>query len=239
MSWKYDCLFESELEPEGEDLSRWWRPQPSIIPVGRMGYRRRVTLAGDRMECEIYPVFGREDEKRARAARKNITPTKQKRLNDERARRHLVLLADANFTDKDIHLTLTYRSETTLEQCRKVLSLILNAQRMRRANVSAQAAVDGLVQQILTYKDNTVAKINSLVQPVVYPGPEPGKIAGMGENGGSPTPAPKPQKLKTIYRQVEFPTRLLQSESDVDAYVAEVKKKLMKELSVYDGVRVN
>ena len=135
MSWKYDCLFESELEPEAEDLSRWWRPQPSIIPVGRMGYRRRVTLAGDRMECEIYPVFGREDEKRARAAKKNITPMKQKRLNDERARRHLVLLADANFTDKDIHLTLTYRSETTLEQCRKdIRNFLLRVKRYRERN---------------------------------------------------------------------------------------------------------
>ena len=52
-------------------------------------------------------------------------------------------------------------------------------------------------------------------------------------------PAPKPKKLKTIYRQVDFPTRLLQSESDVDAYVAEVKKSLMQKLSDCDGVRVN
>ena len=123
------------MEPEAEDLSRYWRAVPSEIPVGRMGYRRRITLAGDRMECEIYPVFGRDDEQRARAAKKNITPATQKRLNDERARRHLIQLADANFTEKDIHLTLTYRQETSLEQCKKdVRNFLLRVKRYRERN---------------------------------------------------------------------------------------------------------
>ena len=132
MGWRYEGLFETELQPEAEDLSRWWRPQPSTIPVGRMGYRRSVLIAGDRMECEIYPVFGREDAQRARAAKKNQTPEKQKRLNRERAARHLVQLADANFTEKDIHLTLTYRHETTLPACRKdVRNFLLRVKRYR------------------------------------------------------------------------------------------------------------
>ena len=132
MSWRYEGLFETELDPEADDLSRYWRPQPSEIPIGKMGYRRRVTLAGDRMECEIYPVFGRDDEQKARAAKKNITPEKQRRLNDERARRRLILLADANFGEKDIHLTLTYRHETTLPACRKdVRNFLLRVKRYR------------------------------------------------------------------------------------------------------------
>ena len=132
MGWKYESLFEVELEPEADDLSRYWRPERSMIPVGKMGYRRRVTLAGDRMDCEIYPVFGRNDEQRARAAKKNITPEKQRRLNDERARRRLIQLADANFTEKDIHLTLTYRNERTLEDCRKDLrNFLLRVKRYR------------------------------------------------------------------------------------------------------------
>ena len=132
MGWKYEGLFETELVPEAEDLSRYWRPQPSIIPVGRMGYRRSIVLAGDRMECDIYPVFGRDDEQKARAAKKNITPAKQKRLNDERARRRLIQLADANFTEKDIHLTLTYRHEVNIDQCRKDLrNFLLRVKRYR------------------------------------------------------------------------------------------------------------
>ena len=132
MGWKYEGLFETELQPEAEDLSRYWRPQPSMIPVGKMGYRRRATLAGDRMECEIYPVFGRDDEQKARAAKKYITPAKQKRLNDERARRRLIQLADANFTEKDIHLTLTYRNAPDYQQCRKDLrNFLLRVKRYR------------------------------------------------------------------------------------------------------------
>ena len=132
MAWKYDCLFEAELDPEAEDLSRYWRPQPSIIPVGKMGYRRSVTVAGDRMECEIYPVFGRDDAQKARALKKNRTKSQQQRCNEERARRRLVLLADANFTEKDIHLTLTYRTAPSMEQCRKdVRNFLLRVKRYR------------------------------------------------------------------------------------------------------------
>ena len=132
MAWRYEGLFETELQPEADDLSRYWRPQPSEIPIGRMGYRRRITLAGDRMEAEIYPVFGRDDEQRARAAKKNITPEKQKRLNDARARRRLIQLADANFGEKDIHLTLTYKHETTLPACRKdIRNFLLRVKRYR------------------------------------------------------------------------------------------------------------
>lgn len=135
MGWRYESLFETELQPDVDDLSRYWRPQPSIIPVGKMGYRRSVVLAGDRLECDIYPVFGRDDEKKARAAKKNTTPEKQKRLNDERARRRLIQLADANFTDRDIHLTLTYRTAPGIDQCRKDLrNFLLRVKRYREKN---------------------------------------------------------------------------------------------------------
>jgi hypothetical protein len=132
MSWRWEALFETELEPEVDDLSRYWRSEKSTIPVGRMGYRRAVALAGDRLECEIYPAFGKEETARLRAAKKNVTPAKQKILNDKRARRHLILLADANFTEKDIHLTLTYRTEVSLAQCRKdVRNFLLRVKRYR------------------------------------------------------------------------------------------------------------
>ena len=87
MGWQYEGLFEREYKPEETDLSLYWRNEASMIPVGWMGYRRRITIAGPRMECEIYPVFGREDEAKARAIRKNETPEKQKRLNRRKKRR--------------------------------------------------------------------------------------------------------------------------------------------------------
>lgn len=120
MSWQYEGLFEREYKPDEMDLSQYWRSDASMIPVGRMGYRRRVTLAGPRMECEIYPVFGKEDEAKARAIRKNETPEKQKRLNRQRAERYITQLADANFGEGDVELTLTYRENITdFEQCQR------------------------------------------------------------------------------------------------------------------------
>ena len=132
MGWRYEGLFESELHPEVEDLSRYWRTEASGIPVGKMGYRRRVTLAGPRMECEIYPVFGKVDEGKARAARKNITPEKQKRLNRKRAERYIVQLADTNFGESDYELTLTYRDiyQPDPERCQKDVTNFLR--RVRR-----------------------------------------------------------------------------------------------------------
>ena len=111
MSWRYEGIFERSLDPGENDLSQFWRTERSMIPVGRMGYRRRTILAGPRLECEIYPCFGRDDEAKARAARKNETPEKQKRLNRQRAERYITQLADANFGEKDIELTLTYKDQ--------------------------------------------------------------------------------------------------------------------------------
>ena len=120
MSWQYEALFGRELNTDEADLTNWWRSEASAIPVGRMGYRSHITLAGPRMECEIYPAFGRADEIRVRAAKTNVTPEKMRKLNEKRAVRHLAQLLDANFSEKDLHVTLTYRGDPpTMDQCRR------------------------------------------------------------------------------------------------------------------------
>ena len=134
MGWRYEGLFEAELHPETEDLSRFWRTEPSMIPVGKMGYRRRTTIAGQRLECEIYPVFGREDERKARAAKRNQTKEAQKRVNRRRAEQRIVQLADANFGEEDIELTLTYRNtwQPDFDRCQKdVRNFLLRIKRYR------------------------------------------------------------------------------------------------------------
>ena len=119
MSWEYESLFDvvpgksGTLLDGGWDSEGLWKDMPTQISVGRMGYRTRTTVAGPRLEVEIYPMFGREAAGRARAAKKNETPEKMQKLNRERAIRHLIQLADANLTDQDIHLTLTYRNAPT------------------------------------------------------------------------------------------------------------------------------
>lgn len=126
MGWEYEGLF-NEMDPETEDLmTTWWKCEPTAIRVGEMGYRTKTTKAGPRLEAEVYPIFGRRMEQQARAAKARITPEKQQRLNMERAKRHFIQLVDANFTEEDIHLTLTYMNAPEYERARKDVRNFLN-----------------------------------------------------------------------------------------------------------------
>jgi hypothetical protein len=73
-----------------------------------MGYRTRTIKAGPRLEVEIFPIFGRETAGRARKAKQNLTPEAVQRNNEERSKRKMIQLIDANFDERDIHVTLTY-----------------------------------------------------------------------------------------------------------------------------------
>ena len=138
MSWEYESLFDvvpgkgGSLLDGGWDSDGVWKDMPSQISVGRMGYRTRTTVAGPRLEVEIYPMFGREAAGKARAAKKNETPEAMKKLNRERAIRHLIQLADANLTDQDIHLTLTYREAPTEKQALTDVKNFLRTVKRRR-----------------------------------------------------------------------------------------------------------
>ena len=115
MAWEYEGLFDSirgtdlaEAEDDGM-LAAFWRKEDTAIRVGSMGYRTRTTKAGERLEAEVYPVFGKEKIGRLRAEKKNRTPERVQRQNVERAKRRLVLLMEANFSVwEDYALTLTY-----------------------------------------------------------------------------------------------------------------------------------
>ena len=132
MGWEYEGLFDA-VDPEAEDLTgSLWRSTPTAIRVGTMGYRTRTIRAGKRLEVEVYPIFGREQERRARAAKANMTGEAQRRLNLERSKRRFIRLADANFDEHDIHLTLTYKDAPGYERARKDLrNFLLRVKRLR------------------------------------------------------------------------------------------------------------
>ena len=116
MGWEFADLFDISAERTGSLLDGawvdgYWRDVPTEIRVGQMGYRTRTIKAGPRLEVEIYPIFGREQTGRARRAKTNLTPEAVQRNNEERSKRKLIQLIDANFDESDIHLTLTYRGE--------------------------------------------------------------------------------------------------------------------------------
>ena len=103
MGWEYEDLFNNRIMDDGSFLS-----EPSFIPVGRMGYRRVTTVSGPRIDAEVFPAFGRNQRGDLRRAKSQVTRTAQQRANDERSRRHLIQLVEANFTEKDVAVALTY-----------------------------------------------------------------------------------------------------------------------------------
>ena len=139
MSWEFEALFDVPAEEAGRgwDLMIWQgevdRIERTALRIGQMGYRTKTTVAGPRLEAEVYPVFGRNTEAMLRRAKKtNITPEKQQRLNHERSIRHLIQLADANFGEQDIHMTLTYRTAPTYERAQKDMrNFMLRVKRLR------------------------------------------------------------------------------------------------------------
>lgn len=103
MGWEFEDLFNSKVMDDGSFLA-----EPSFIPVGKMGYRRRTTVSGPRIDAEVIPVFGRGQKGDLRRAKHQQTREAQQRANDERSRRHLIQLVEANFTEKDVAVTLSY-----------------------------------------------------------------------------------------------------------------------------------
>ena len=129
MAWEYEGLFDAIPETGREDLlADYWRTEATATRIGSMGYRTRTIKAGERLEAEVYPIFGRSQEKTAKRAKENLTRERQSQLNSRRAKRRLVLLMEANFkTDEDIHVTLTYAGEEpTVKRCRKDVRNFLN-----------------------------------------------------------------------------------------------------------------
>ena len=106
MGWEYEDLFNNRLAEDGGFLA-----EPCFIPVGKMGYRRKTTISGQRIDAEVFPVFGRQQRGMLRRAKSQITREAQQRANDERSRMHLTQVIEANFTEKDISLTLSYRGD--------------------------------------------------------------------------------------------------------------------------------
>ena len=103
MSWEFEDLFNNVRTGDGGFLE-----EPCFIPVGKMGYRRRTTVSGQRIDAEVYPVFGRQMAGALRKAKSQMTREAQQRANDARSRLRLIQLVEANFGEKDMAIGLSY-----------------------------------------------------------------------------------------------------------------------------------
>ena len=101
------------------------------------------------------------------------------------------------------------------------------------AALTSLALLDGLVPPMLHYKDITVERIDNVTRPVAPPKPVTPVKPG-------PTPAPVPKKIiKSYNRSIVFPSKQLESEADVDAYVEKVRAQLKQLMKGCDGIKLN
>ena len=97
------------------------------------------------------------------------------------------------------------------------------------ASYQTLALLDGLVPPIWQYKDDTVSRIEAIVNPPVKPQPpQPG-----------PGPQPKKEVIKAIHRQAMFPAKTLKTEEEIDAYVEKIRTNMKQLLKGCDGIKLN
>lgn len=87
------------------------------------------------MEVDIFPITEQEHKASTRSKNKMATRLVQANLNAKNSKRHLLQLVNTNFTNKDIHITLTYkrgRVPKTEEEAEKNLDNYLRRINYRR-----------------------------------------------------------------------------------------------------------
>lgn len=102
--------------------------------------RQKTTHCGKRGEKERYreiDIYASYDIKnRIRGPKLKESTLKQKKLNDKRARRYFNQLIQTNFTEKDLHVSLTYKEKykpETLETAQKDLENFIRRLKRKRA----------------------------------------------------------------------------------------------------------
>ena len=102
----------------------------------------------------------------------------------------------------------------------------------RITELKSIALLDALLPQMLTYKDDTVEKIERLQKPVPV---TPILQITPGEAQKS-----VPKKVyKALNRQIVFPAKTLETEEDIDVYVEKMRDQLKQLIKNCDGIKLN
>ena len=85
---------------------------------------------------------------------------------------------------------------------------------------------------MLTYKDDTVDKLETRHTPTPQPSVVNDPKVPYGQN--------EPKKvIKALNRSVVFPTKTLESNADIDAYVEKMREQLKQLMKNCDGIKLN
>lgn len=102
----------------------------------------------------------------------------------------------------------------------------------RIAETKSLALLDGLIPPMWQYKDSTCERIESLLKPV-----EPKQTSIVKETSNGYGEVKK--VIKAYHRQTIFPTKTLETEADIDAYVETVRSHLKQLMKNCDGIKLN
>ena len=91
------------------------------------------------------------------------------------------------------------------------------------------ALLDGLVPPMIQHKDNACSMIESLIKPKTPPVTPPET---------PPATPPKKKLIKTYNRSMVFPAKKLETEEDLDAYIALVRSQLKTFMQNCDGIEL-
>jgi hypothetical protein len=79
------------------------------IGTGIKNYRTKTIISGNVLEVEVYPIW--DNNAKSRKAIEKLSSEAQKKQNEKIARKKLTRKINANFTSRDIHVTLTYTDD--------------------------------------------------------------------------------------------------------------------------------
>jgi len=126
----------------------------------------------------------------------------------------------------DIHGMMNSGSDTVVRPIILKADEFFTQKKQRISETTSLALLDGMMPPMWTYKDDTLRHLEAVTRP------EPPKPVDP-----KPDNTPKPKKMiKSIYRQSIFPAKRLESESDIDAYVEQMRKQLLAYMKGSDGI---
>ena len=111
--------------------------------------------------------------------------------------------------------------------------IYFSQQKEKVRSYQSLALLDGLIPPMLQYKDSMVGKIETALEPPKPVEPPKPPVS----NGGTVPPAPK-KIIRPYNRSIIFPAKRLETTEDVDTYVEQMRKQLMKLLENCDGIQL-
>lgn len=131
----------------------------------------------------------------------------------------------------EIHITGSGHTQCSnlLERADKYF----DQQKERVAELKSLQLLDGLVPQMWSYKDETVDRMETLKKPA-----EPKKPSVTSVGGNKVTTLAPKKMIKTVYRQ-QFPSKTLESQEDIDAYVERMRTYLTEMMKDCDGIKLS